>query len=395
MSSKKELTSNGLWLNKNEKKICYNPWTHFEVNNPNGDVTMCCDKPIVMGNVNKESILEIWNGQKYREARRKMFEIGGEKMCSPNCLLLNGMKNYQSFSWFNNIEHDTDIYRNAIKNEQEIIQGKEVLDSIPRWMKFTISYKCNFRCYHCDQKSGRILSETMLSDKFIEEMKQYLSYYQNLFIFGGEPTLFPQFKEILKLSKVNPYLKFGIVTNASNIEKCYEDIKSVHWSYLGVSLDAASEGTYKKLRHPKLWKKVISNIKSLSELGKINNFRLNLSMTLNSVNCHELYDFVKLCSAMNAIPEINVVSNVFGLKFQLKYLWFSEKQRRIILNHIRAISNNFSFAKNEIGLTVLEKIFDTSAREFRIKQISEVLKHTVKLFLPERAIKFLKKFKKY
>ena len=46
--------SNGLWINKDGKKVCYNPWTHFEVNNPNGDVTMCCVNPIVLGNVNEQ-----------------------------------------------------------------------------------------------------------------------------------------------------------------------------------------------------------------------------------------------------------------------------------------------------------------------------------------------------
>ena len=33
--------TNGLWLIKHNKTICYNPWTHFEVNNTNGDVSMC------------------------------------------------------------------------------------------------------------------------------------------------------------------------------------------------------------------------------------------------------------------------------------------------------------------------------------------------------------------
>jgi MoaA/NifB/PqqE/SkfB family radical SAM enzyme len=81
--------SNGLWLNRSGKKICYNPWTHFEVNNPNGDVTMCCDVPTVLGNVNEQSIEEIWNGEKYQKLRRMMFEQGAEKMCGPDCLLIN------------------------------------------------------------------------------------------------------------------------------------------------------------------------------------------------------------------------------------------------------------------------------------------------------------------
>ena len=31
---------------------CAYPFTHFEVNHPNGEVTFCCNRRLAMGNVN-------------------------------------------------------------------------------------------------------------------------------------------------------------------------------------------------------------------------------------------------------------------------------------------------------------------------------------------------------
>ncbi len=41
------------------KLLCDYPFTHFEVNNPNGDVTFCCNHNMVLGNVNNNSVEEI------------------------------------------------------------------------------------------------------------------------------------------------------------------------------------------------------------------------------------------------------------------------------------------------------------------------------------------------
>ena len=58
-----------------KKFICKHPWSHFEVNNPNGDVTMCCNNDTVLGNVNGASIADIWNGSKFKAMRKRQPEI--------------------------------------------------------------------------------------------------------------------------------------------------------------------------------------------------------------------------------------------------------------------------------------------------------------------------------
>jgi MoaA/NifB/PqqE/SkfB family radical SAM enzyme len=379
---------NGLWLNKNGKKICYNPWTHFEVNNPNGNVTMCCDVDTVLGNINEQSIEEIWNGKMYQKMRRMMFEEGGEKMCSPNCLLLNGCKDYQSFSWYSSLPPNSPLAANANLNEEEIRAGKEILESKPRWMRFTISYRCNYNCYHCYQKDDR-KENINLPAKFITDLKGLAQYYQFLFIFGGEPTIFPEFSGLLNFADENPFMLFGMATNGSMVHKYIEQIKKVKWAFISVSLDAASPAMYKELRKVNNWGRVNKNIMMLSELRKDRCYEFNLGMTMNSKNCRELYDFVRLSHRYGATPKISLVSNPDGISFFRQYLWFSNQKRKDILTQIERILQDFPYTNEATGLNILERQFNVGSLLFYLTQLKSIaiiiipasLKNVVKRYL--------------
>ena len=58
--------------------------TNYVKIEPNGDVFPCCRGPkeLLMGNVNERPMAEIWNGDKYREFRRRMHEKDYPDVCS-------------------------------------------------------------------------------------------------------------------------------------------------------------------------------------------------------------------------------------------------------------------------------------------------------------------------
>jgi radical SAM protein with 4Fe4S-binding SPASM domain len=67
---------------------CIAPWIVTEVM-PNGDVATCRDYPdYVCGNIQRESILDIWNNDKYRRFRNSLKEDGLLPICARCCGLM-------------------------------------------------------------------------------------------------------------------------------------------------------------------------------------------------------------------------------------------------------------------------------------------------------------------
>jgi len=61
---------------------CFLPYQQLVVR-PDGKVSLCCNDALgiyTMGNLNKQSLLEIWNSEKYKIVRKKMKEYGRSKL---------------------------------------------------------------------------------------------------------------------------------------------------------------------------------------------------------------------------------------------------------------------------------------------------------------------------
>lgn len=62
---------------------CYRPWLTFTVL-WDGRVSLCCadfDGKTILGNLNTQTIAEIWNAEPYRKTRREHLESGGPEVC--------------------------------------------------------------------------------------------------------------------------------------------------------------------------------------------------------------------------------------------------------------------------------------------------------------------------
>jgi radical SAM protein with 4Fe4S-binding SPASM domain len=71
-------------------KRCINPWLEVNIM-PNGDVVPCRDHPdVVMGNVTQQSLLDIYNNEKYRKFRRLLRDRGGLLPICARCCGLMG-----------------------------------------------------------------------------------------------------------------------------------------------------------------------------------------------------------------------------------------------------------------------------------------------------------------
>ncbi|MFC1745530.1 radical SAM protein [Candidatus Riflebacteria bacterium] len=307
------------------KFICDYPWTHFEVNNPNGDVTMCCDNQTVLGNVNENTLEEIWNAAEYQEIRERMLQKGAEIICPRDCPVVKGFKSYQNLKWYKKLDPETSLFQNAQKNEEEFKAKKLVLQSKPRWMRFAYSWVCNLACYHCYQLDIR-KKDVKLPDAFIEKVYELSELYQVLYFYGGEPFMYKPTVSLMQ-KQTNPFCRYFFVTNATVLtEEHFQLLENLNIGMFAISLDAATEESYELLRKKGLWSRVMQNLQRIAELKKKNEFTLTISMTVNNKNASEIERFVDLGLKYGAEPLFILVCNTKSeLKFQKEYLNFSEK----------------------------------------------------------------------
>lgn len=313
-----------------KKFVCKHPWSHFEINNPNGDVTMCCNNNTVLGNVNDGSIGEIWNEKGFQAARARMLDEGAYAMCPHTCPVLQGGKKYENMDWYEELDQDGEPRRNAELNEKEFAAGKTVLASLPRWLRFTYSYACNLDCYHCYQREDAKM-RIKLSDAFMQSLPAYARTSQVVFPFGGEPFYFKPVLEFLDNHNTNLETRFFIITNATLLtERVMETLRRLPLTCMATSLDAATEESFMALRargRNASWDAVMENMGALQKLKAGKDFTFTVSMTLNSANAGEIEAFVDLGISFDAEPLISLVANPYQTyEFQKEFLVFTDAQ---------------------------------------------------------------------
>ena len=68
-------------------EFCQHPWMSMTIKS-NGEVVMCMedfDNEIILGDAKKESLYDIWNGEKYAQFRKDQFNLKPEIKCTEQC----------------------------------------------------------------------------------------------------------------------------------------------------------------------------------------------------------------------------------------------------------------------------------------------------------------------
>lgn len=281
---------------------CLKPWTDFGVWNINGNVRVCCWSNIVVGNINTNSIEEIWNGREYQALRNNM--ACGIYSCNPHCPVLHG-SGFMS-PYFSN--RDKGYYeggyseissKNAKLSVDEIQQRLTILASKPRYFKIYVDSVCNLRCSMCRlDKEGTI----SIPESFFEDLKSYYPFIEGVGVWGGEPLFSVKSRSLIFDFdyKQFPQCKISIITNGTLLSKYVSELEKVHLDWVQISLDAATKDTYKRIRTNGSWERTISGIGDLVQLRnrQENWYPITIDMVIQPENYTEVPAFIKLGNSL-------------------------------------------------------------------------------------------------
>ena len=81
LKESKDMSQTQFGLPVPELKICHQPFFHMQLN-PDGKVVPCYswEYPEIIGDANRQSMFEIWNGEQFRQFRRRMID-GRKSVC--------------------------------------------------------------------------------------------------------------------------------------------------------------------------------------------------------------------------------------------------------------------------------------------------------------------------
>lgn len=152
---------------------------------------------------------------------------------------------------------------------------------------------CNFRCVYCMPQNPVFLPNDKLMGR--EQINYLASNLVDLGIdeirlTGGEPSLRPDFMDIVKdLSKLE-LEKLGLTTNGLHLTRFLPELRKTNCKNINFSLDSLNKYGFQAMTGSKEFEKVLESVFMAKELGF--NVKVN-SVLMEGINDKEIEDFIE------------------------------------------------------------------------------------------------------
>ena len=396
---------------KSDRNFCIMPWVHLHVSQ-NGNVIPCCQAPPHkvhrFGNVNEQSVAQIWNGETINSFRLKMLNDEKDYRCK-QCHLKeeSGAKSLRQITNEKFSEKVTEVKKDGMS-----------IASVPIHFDVRFSNPCNLKCRICGpwasskwhkdavatgmrKKSSKALSLAVEDENsFFEQIVPLLPEAKEFYFAGGEPLMMEQHYKVLDalIACGNTSIRLSYNINFStlqfkqyNVIEYWKQFKNVH---LTASLDAEEQqGEF--LRKNIKWDQMLKNRKVC--LKKLPHLKFQIAPTACVFNVSQLPQFhknwVKLgfINVEGFIPNILIHPkeyqlNILPLKEQLNLRplyeshikWIENQEFLNVENHIEWLQQ-FRTILNQLG-RVAEPKFINSFKEKTTLLDSLRSENTVELF---------------
>jgi len=284
-------------VNGSEKYYCIRPFDHLQLMD-NGELLPCCPPWInhySIGNINKQSYEEAWNGHLAQEFRRSILD-GSFKYCNEkSCPHL--------------YKKDGPLSKNARSKEvqNDILEGKTILDHGPQEVQFCYDKSCNLSCPSCRDEVIMVSKKDKhmylnMQDKLQEH---YLKDALQLLITGsgdafGSP-IFRAFLQTVQKEQAPKVESITLLTNGLLVKKYWHTLSlfaKEKINYINISIDASTEETYLFNRRGGSWSLLHENLKFVQQLEGVD---LRTSMVVQDNNFREIKDFVIMSESYDAV----------------------------------------------------------------------------------------------
>ncbi|HIP36889.1 MAG TPA: twitch domain-containing radical SAM protein [Crocinitomix sp.] len=309
------------------------PWIHLNIDFK-GQVKACCVSSITYGNINRQSVNDIWKGKQIQQIRKQFLKGEVDNRC---LVCINREKSgakslrqetFENYSFVNIVDNPKPIY-----------------------FDIRFSNVCNFKCRTCwhgasskwfeDAKKLKSTASKHAIIKNIEDVKYFIFKNENylinakeIYFAGGEPLVTEEHYWLLEFLLENHQnlnqLKLRYNTNFSVLKFKNYDVLDF-WKYFKVveiqaSIDESEQlGEY--IRKGFNWQTFLSN---LSKVKSYKNIKFKIAPTVSVFNVKTLPSFYQLCVSQNMIDPKHFYINLLDRPYHYNCKALSPLQKQKI-----------------------------------------------------------------
>jgi radical SAM protein with 4Fe4S-binding SPASM domain len=294
-----------LLLTKN-KSFCMLPWIHLHAY-PDGRAYPCCFSfdPFPVGDLNKQSLKEVWEGDKMKQLRKNMLK----GVTSRECVKCYEQEESGFFSL--RLSSNKHFGHNISLVENTTPEGDA--DFMIKYWDIRFSNLCNMACRSCgtwfssnwyeDHKKltgsfpphAKIMKVGRSTNDMWEQMLESFDHAEQFYFAGGEPIIMEEHYRILKELDKRKMYHVRLIYNTNFSRTTFKDIDVFElWNKfdsvsVGASLDA--EGARGELmRKGTVWKQTLANRKRMMEVCPKVDFYISATVGLiNSLHVCDLH----------------------------------------------------------------------------------------------------------
>lgn len=199
-------------------------------------------------------------------------------------------------------------------------------------------------------------TDSKLPDYVIKTHKNLTNYYDKeitlLLTGAGDPLVRSDTRDLLKRFPQDKYpnVRFNLLTNGLLINELWQGIKHCNYNLVIVSIDAATKGTYEKIRRGGRWETLMESLqllKKLKEEGKFSD--VVIDMTVMRSNYKEIPLFVEMARRFGFISYFTKIRGSFGDEN------FFEMNDEETLNDLRRVLSTPNLYTEDVDLICLSE----------------------------------------
>ncbi len=172
--------------------------------------------------------------------------------------------------------------------------------SAPLFAVWNFTNRCNLRCQHCYQDSGRdaLADELTLPEK-LDLLEQLVAEYVPMIAFaGGEPTISPDLLPVLRRCRDHG-LHTSVATNGSTMTpRLAAELAEAGARYIEISLDSTRPERHDAFRgQPGMWHRTVRGMRTVVQTPGL---RLGIAMCVHQGNFDEVEDMFRFAQDIGA-----------------------------------------------------------------------------------------------